>query len=595
MTQTQVSGSGIKNNVITNNHLHSAANIASSKLANSGVTAGSYGSGSATLSLTINAKGVITAASTNAISIGTSNISNNSVTFEKIENIVANQIIGRITSGTGSPQALSAAHVRTIINVEDGATADQTASEILTLIKTVDGAGSGLNADTLDGISSASFLRSDADDSTSGNLTITSNGNYPFNINGIQNPKIVLQGSSDPYIRFREGTTDKAYIQWSSSGFLQLANQETGEYLNIAGGSNGLTFTVDGSEKTVWHSGNDGSGSGLDADNFDGQASDTFLRHQSDVTTHDWNTFIDGTEAGWRTVLNASGSNRPTSAYSYGTVLSFSKSTQAKFQLYIPERASSSGSSAANSLWFRSGWGTTYRDWLRIIDTNDTGAGNGLDADKLDGQEGAHYLDASNFNAGTLPSTRIGSATVPSPTSSISIMGNFGQWQTHGTYQDFNADVAYWGWNFMNNNTNAPTTASSQWYRSRLALGSGYGIGTASNNYWLEMAIPRYNHSTSGQMYIRSCENGSIGSWTEVGSRPRNHVIPYDNNTIDLGSTTVRWRNVYTNDLNLSNEGGSNDVDMTWGSFTIQEGHHDLFLINKRTGKKYKFNLTEVK
>ena len=68
MAQTQVSGSGIKDNVITNSHLHSAANIAGSKLANSGVTAGSYGSGSATLSLTINAQGLITAASTNSIS-----------------------------------------------------------------------------------------------------------------------------------------------------------------------------------------------------------------------------------------------------------------------------------------------------------------------------------------------------------------------------------------------------------------------------------------------------------------------------------------------------------------------------------------------
>ena len=35
--------------------------------------------------------------------------------------------------------------------IEAGATADQSASEILTAIKTVDGAGSGLDADTLDG------------------------------------------------------------------------------------------------------------------------------------------------------------------------------------------------------------------------------------------------------------------------------------------------------------------------------------------------------------------------------------------------------------------------------------------------------------
>ena len=203
-------------------------------------------------------------------------------------------------------------------------------------------------------------------------------------------------------------------------------------------------------------------------------------------------------------------------------------------------------------------------------------------------------LNASNLSSGTVASGRIGSATVPSPTSGISIMGNFGQWQTHGQYQNFNTDVSYWGWNFMNNNTNAPNTASGQWYRGRFSLGTGYGIGTASNSYWMEMTIPRYNHTTSGQMYVRTCENGSIGSWTEVGSRPRNSVIPYANNTIDLGSSSVRWRNIYTNDLNLSNEGGANDVDGTWGNFTIQEGEDDLFLINKRNGKKYKFNLTEV-
>ena len=72
------------------------------------------------------------------------------------------------------------------------------------------------------------------------------------------------------------------------------------------------------------------------------------------------------------------------------------------------------------------------------------------------------------------------------------------------------------------------------------------------------------------------------------------NVIPNANNSKDLGTSSFRWANVYTNDLNLSNEGGKNDVDGTWGSYTIQEGAEDLFLINKRNGKKYKFNLTEV-
>ena len=69
---------------------------------------------------------------------------------------------------------------------------------------------------------------------------------------------------------------------------------------------------------------------------------------------------------------------------------------------------------------------------------------------------------------------------------------------------------------------------------------------------------------------------------------------PAANNSHDLGTTSLRWANVYTHDLHLSNKGQQNDVDSTCGDYTIQEGHEDLFLINNRTGKKFKFNLTEV-
>ena len=64
--------------------------------------------------------------------------------------------------------------------------------------------------------------------------------------------------------------------------------------------------------------------------------------------------------------------------------------------------------------------------------------------------------------------------------------------------------------------------------------------------------------------------------------------------TQNLGTSTKRWANIYSADLHCSNKGSKNDVDGTWGDFTIQEGESDLFLINNRSGKKYKFNLTEV-
>ena len=51
--------------------------------------------------------------------------------------------------------------------------APETASEILAKIKTVDGSGSGLDADTVDGLDSTQFLRSDATDTMTGSLTVT--------------------------------------------------------------------------------------------------------------------------------------------------------------------------------------------------------------------------------------------------------------------------------------------------------------------------------------------------------------------------------------------------------------------------------------
>ena len=72
-------------------------------------------------------------------------------------------------------------------------------------------------------------------------------------------------------------------------------------------------------------------------------------------------------------------------------------------------------------------------------------------------------------------------------------------------------------------------------------------------------------------------------------------VIPLSNGASRLGTKDYRWKNVFMQDIDLSNEGGANDVDGTWGSYLIQEGEDDLFIINRRNGKKFKFMLEEVK
>lgn len=67
----------------------------------------------------------------------------------------AGEILGRGVSG--DLRALSATEVRAVIGVEPGATADQTPAQLLTAVKTVDGSGSGLDADLLDGLEASAF------------------------------------------------------------------------------------------------------------------------------------------------------------------------------------------------------------------------------------------------------------------------------------------------------------------------------------------------------------------------------------------------------------------------------------------------------
>lgn len=79
---------------------------------------------------------------------------------------------------------------------------------------------------------------------------------------------------------------------------------------------------------------------------------------------------------------------------------------------------------------------------------------------------------------------------------------------------------------------------------------------------------------------------------------PTSFVKLFFNNSVKLETTSsgvTVTGSVTTQDINMSNlNGTANEVDNTKGSWSIQEGADDLFLINRVSGKKYKFNLTEV-
>ena len=94
--------------------------------------------GTANISLNNNA---ITNGAGYLTSVGTSNITDDAVTYAKIQNVSAtNRILGRDSSGAGAIEEITPANLRTMINVEDGAD--------VTDATNVNAAGAVMNSDT---------------------------------------------------------------------------------------------------------------------------------------------------------------------------------------------------------------------------------------------------------------------------------------------------------------------------------------------------------------------------------------------------------------------------------------------------------------
>ena len=121
-------------------------------------------------------------------------------------------------------------------------------------------------------------------------------------------------------------------------------------------------------------------------------------------------------------------------------------------------------------------------------------------------------------------------------------------------------------------------------------------LGGASNR-WSNVYAQNFRFSANGNITYNTTANtmefevngGQVAEFSSGGA-----FVPNADNTRNLGAQSRRWANIYSADLQLSNEGAANEVDGTWGNYTIQEGEDDLFLINRRSGKKYKFMLQEV-
>ena len=344
----------IADGAIVDADINNSANIAGSKLqAASGSNAGSM-SASDKSKLDGIASGATNVTNTNQLTNGAGFITA-TLTNEQVQDIVGGMVSGNTESGitvtyqdgdgtldfsvaSQTDNNFTNADHSKLDGIEAGATADQTASEILTLIKTVDGSGSGLDADTLDGVSSGSFARSDANDNLSGLYTFNSTSNDIINFTGSAssdnrgisfNSRTALSADqNDGYLRlnnaseFSNGVYTPGVIR-ADGGFNVdnstvidgsgniVASKVPTLNQNTTGTSGGFTAgnasnlnsgTVPQARlsastlltliKTV-----DGPGSGLNADTVDGISSASFLRSDTADTASGDITFSGGAGA----------------------------------------------------------------------------------------------------------------------------------------------------------------------------------------------------------------------------------------------------------------------------------------------------------
>ena len=386
-----------------------------------------------------------------------------------------------------------------------------------------DGPGSGLDADTLDGVNSGSFLRSDAADTSSATYIYSRTSTTPvFDISGhagAASYNYFMRAGNDggnKAVHFVNGSTRSAdhganaYVIRNDGGIFVLGKTN---YATKIYGNGDLTYN----DNEVWHAGNDGSGSGLDADTVDGY--DVATTGANKILRTDGNNYIQ--LANW---INIGSTGLYSGTYgnhfhveNNGYIARSGSSTVSQIRLQTNDSSvTTRGYVYANSNNYI-GFLDNGASWLfqarsngqlyrgngtgLIWDSANDGSGSGLDADLLDGQEGSYYRNASNINAGTLPEARI-------PTISKYLRSDTDDTVTAGTTYTFPAD-------------DSPAIISTRGNGGASLYLGGWSGGTNSNNI--------HRISSSSNLHIDSAANGNL------------YLNYYRGGTTYIGGANVAW------------------------------------------------------
>ena len=256
-----------------------------------------------------------------------------------------------------------------------------------------------MNADLLDGINSGSFLRNDVSDTASQRIVFSANATNNWDTIA------TASGSQGGIEIYNSGAGNDAFMTFH-------AGNDFAFYFGIDADNNQLSvggWSMGANKYKVWNESNDGAGSGLDADLLDGLQATSFLRSDAADTSTGEILFDAGfksdsillsgaqnfdniSRSGFYNLYNTSTGSTNSPPLTYGTMIVVGGNKQnSSFGLQIAHERTGAGMYVRGM----NDSGSTWYDWDEIWNSGNDGAGSGLDADLLDGQQGSYYVNTS--------------------------------------------------------------------------------------------------------------------------------------------------------------------------------------------------------
>jgi hypothetical protein len=440
-------------------------------------------------------------------------------------------------------------------------------------------------------------------------------GTVRFNSSGANAEVVAVDGVNGRLFTVTDDMTDSIFSVNTISGLPVIEafadySVVMGRYgLNDLKIDNAGAVTIRGN--TVWHAGNDGSGSGLDADLLDGQHGSYYAAASS---LGSYLPLGGGTMTGTITITNTDIRSNSTSNWTGDP------GAQGKIQYHSARWYIVSDSGSDRIVQFR----RNSTD-VSYIDNSGNFIGNASTATALTSMNISQFTNNSGYITSYSETDTLASVTARGASTSTAISMSGGLTVSRDLYINGGTGGSF-GNRLIVGGTSAPYTMEDGNDRPVIYSTGQYPVitlnHTVTSNTSHGPTIQLTHNTLDRQWVIGSNGTGTqldFGYSTNTNRNPHNgidnlngttylritnggnmsvaaNLLPWANNTYNLGSASLGWANVYTNDLHLSNmnKPEGNDIDGTSGTWTIQEGAENLYIINNLNGKKYRITLEEI-